>query len=100
MGVEPKERDKAYTAKIRRKVYKALTSQQLGSLSTSDIILNLLLLLHSRLLHHPRLYKYVHKKHHEWTAPIGWVAVYAHPVEHIISNMLPPVMGKDHRNIS
>ncbi len=50
--------------------------------------------LYFRLLHHPRLYKYVHKRHHEWTAPIGWVAVYAHPVEHIISNMLPPVMGE------
>ncbi|XP_076446058.1 fatty acid hydroxylase domain-containing protein 2-like [Babylonia areolata] len=46
-----------------------------------------------RVLHHPRLYKHVHKKHHEWTAPIGIVALYAHPVEHVLSNLLPPALG-------
>jgi len=46
-----------------------------------------------RLLHHPRLYKHIHKKHHEWTASIGIVAIYAHPFEHFISNMLPPALG-------
>ncbi|KAL8621065.1 hypothetical protein ACOMHN_040590 [Nucella lapillus] len=46
-----------------------------------------------RLLHHPRLYKHVHKRHHEWTAPIGVVALYAHPVEHVLSNLLPPALG-------
>ena len=24
-----------------------------------------------KLLHHRRIYKYIHKKHHEWQAPIG-----------------------------
>lgn len=46
-----------------------------------------------RLLHHPALYKKIHKKHHEWTAPIGVVALYAHPIEHVASNMLPAVVG-------
>jgi len=46
-----------------------------------------------RLFHHPSIYKYVHKKHHEWTAPIGITAVYAHPLEHIISNVLPIAAG-------
>nr|XP_046266623.1 fatty acid hydroxylase domain-containing protein 2 isoform X1 [Scatophagus argus] len=46
-----------------------------------------------RLFHHPGLYKHFHKQHHEWTAPIGVVAIYAHPLEHVISNMLPVVMG-------
>uniref|UniRef100_A0AC34RJH6 Fatty acid hydroxylase domain-containing protein n=1 Tax=Panagrolaimus sp. JU765 TaxID=591449 RepID=A0AC34RJH6_9BILA len=46
-----------------------------------------------RLFHHPSIYKHVHKKHHEWTAPIGITAVYAHPLEHVLSNLLPVVMG-------
>ncbi|XP_030294354.1 fatty acid hydroxylase domain-containing protein 2 [Sparus aurata] len=46
-----------------------------------------------RLFHHPSLYKHFHKQHHEWTAPIGVVSIYAHPLEHMISNMLPVAMG-------
>ncbi|CAJ1063670.1 fatty acid hydroxylase domain-containing protein 2 [Xyrichtys novacula] len=46
-----------------------------------------------RLFHHPSLYKHYHKQHHEWTAPIGVVATYAHPLEHMLSNMLPVVLG-------
>jgi methylsterol monooxygenase len=34
-----------------------------------------------RLLHHKRLYKYVHKVHHNFQAPFGAVAEYAHPIE-------------------
>lgn len=46
-----------------------------------------------RLVHHPSLYKSIHKIHHEWTAPVGVVALYAHPVEHVLSNMLPALAG-------
>ncbi|XP_032996242.1 fatty acid hydroxylase domain-containing protein 2 isoform X2 [Lacerta agilis] len=46
-----------------------------------------------RLFHHPLLYKHIHKKHHEWTAPIGVVSIYAHPIEHVVSNMLPVMTG-------
>lgn len=46
-----------------------------------------------RLFHHPRLYKHIHKKHHEWTAPIGITAIYAHPVEYMIANILPAQIG-------
>lgn len=46
-----------------------------------------------RLMHHPRIYKYVHKVHHEWTAPIGIVSIYCHPIEFIVSNIGPLVVG-------
>lgn len=46
-----------------------------------------------RLFHHPAIYKHVHKIHHEWTAPIGVVSLYAHPLEHVLSNMLPVLIG-------
>ena len=34
------------------------------------------------------LYKWIHKKHHQWTAPIGLVSIYATPVEYVFGNTL------------
>lgn len=45
-----------------------------------------------RLLHQPMFYTRIHKFHHQFTAPVGWAAQYAHPVEHIIANILPVVL--------
>ncbi|KAM8993805.1 fatty acid hydroxylase domain-containing protein 2 isoform 2-T2 [Ara ararauna] len=62
-------------------------------LSIFTIVEEILFYYTHRLVHLPLLYKHVHKKHHEWTAPIGVVSIYAHPVEHILSNMLPAMTG-------
>ncbi|KAI8599140.1 C-4 sterol methyl oxidase [Dissophora ornata] len=40
-----------------------------------------------RALHYGALYKHIHKQHHEWSAPFGLTAEYAHPVEVLILGM-------------
>ncbi|KAI9013715.1 hypothetical protein DFJ74DRAFT_296065 [Hyaloraphidium curvatum] len=46
-----------------------------------------------RLLHTPALYRAVHKVHHEFTAPAGLTAIYAHPAEFFLGNVVPVVAG-------
>ncbi|KNC22065.1 hypothetical protein FF38_02002, partial [Lucilia cuprina] len=70
--------------------------RQLPSMKTIVIDLALMSILQEiifyyahRLLHHRLIYKYFHKKHHEWTSPIAFVTFYCHPVEHCLSNLGP-----------
>ncbi len=46
-----------------------------------------------RMLHAKFIYKTIHKKHHEWQAPISIIAIYCHPIEHMFSNLLPIIFG-------
>lgn len=46
-----------------------------------------------RFMHWNRIYRYIHKKHHEFTTPIAIAAIYAHPVEYLLANMLPVFVG-------
>jgi len=46
-----------------------------------------------RLLHHPKIYPYIHKKHHEYGITISIAAEYAHPLEWVFGNLVPSAMG-------
>lgn len=46
-----------------------------------------------RLLHRPWFFRHVHRQHHEWMSPVAVTAVYCHPLEHLLSNVLPPFVG-------
>lgn len=53
-----------------------------------------------RFLHKPKLYPKIHKIHHKFTAPVALAAQYAHPIEHLVANILPtalpPMLLKSH----
>jgi sterol desaturase/sphingolipid hydroxylase (fatty acid hydroxylase superfamily) len=46
-----------------------------------------------RAMHHPILYKYIHKRHHEFPNSISYAALYANPIEHVFANIIPAVAG-------
>jgi sterol desaturase/sphingolipid hydroxylase (fatty acid hydroxylase superfamily) len=59
----------------------------------SIVVREILFYYSHRLIHIPVLYKRIHKIHHKFTAPIAPSAEYAHPVEHLVSNVLPIIVG-------
>jgi sterol desaturase/sphingolipid hydroxylase (fatty acid hydroxylase superfamily) len=44
-------------------------------------------------LHHPKVYRYIHKQHHEYRTTVGIAAEYAHPLEYVMGNIMPMVLG-------
>jgi sterol desaturase/sphingolipid hydroxylase (fatty acid hydroxylase superfamily) len=59
----------------------------------SIVVREILFYYSHRLIHIPALYKRIHKIHHKFTAPIAPSAEYAHPIEHLVSNVLPIIVG-------
>ncbi|XP_052870423.1 fatty acid hydroxylase domain-containing protein 2-like [Anopheles cruzii] len=46
-----------------------------------------------RLFHTSYFYQRFHKKHHEWRSPVALSAMYAHPFELVLSDLLPVYLG-------
>jgi sterol desaturase/sphingolipid hydroxylase (fatty acid hydroxylase superfamily) len=45
------------------------------------------------LLHHPSLYPYIHKIHHEYRQPVALASEHAHPLEFLLGNLAPVMAG-------
>lgn len=46
-----------------------------------------------RTLHHPSIYKFIHKIHHEYYHPITLSSEHAHPIEFLVGNLFPLITG-------
>ena len=42
---------------------------------------------------HGKIYKYMHRKHQEWTASIAYNSLYAHAIKHFLMNLFPVFLG-------
>ncbi|TNV77576.1 hypothetical protein FGO68_gene347 [Halteria grandinella] len=40
-------------------------------------------------MHHPLVYPYVHKMHHEYIQSVGFAAHYSHPIEYVLISVIP-----------
>ncbi len=62
-------------------------------LAVSVVLEDLFFYSSHRLIHTRRFYAPIHKQHHTYTAPFGLAAIYAHPIEHLLSNVVPLALG-------
>jgi sterol desaturase/sphingolipid hydroxylase (fatty acid hydroxylase superfamily) len=62
-------------------------------LSVSLIATEIFFYYSHRLLHLPYLYRKIHSLHHSYKTPMGITSLYSHPIEYIISNILPVIIG-------
>ena len=69
--------------------YLRIMGDYLFNLGVFEVVFYLL----HRTLHDLRWYKYVHKIHHQFKAPVGLAAEYAHIVELFLSNIVPGAIG-------
>lgn len=65
----------------------------LGQIAVCVVAVECIFYASHRLLHTRLLYARVHKLHHTFTAPFGYAAIYAHPLEHLLSNVLAVSAG-------
>jgi sterol desaturase/sphingolipid hydroxylase (fatty acid hydroxylase superfamily) len=54
------------------------------------IVLDAIFYTNHRLLHTKYLY-YIHKWHHKLTEPVGFGALYCHPIEMVVGNLIPVI---------
>ena len=60
----------------------------------AHLLVNELLFFYSHwALHKGTLYKRIHKIHHEFTAPYALAALYAHPIEFVVADLVPFTAG-------
>ena len=59
----------------------------------NDYIYDIVVYATHRALHNKFLYKHIHKKHHEYRSTIAIANIYSHPVEHLLSNLLPSTLA-------
>ena len=72
---------------------KSLNYQNILKYFFSNLIINEILFYYShRLLHTPKFYK-IHKLHHHFKSPNTLTALYCHPIEFLISNLIPLTSG-------
>lgn len=59
----------------------------------SNVLLEISSFYAHRLMHHKLFYKRFHKIHHEFHVPLPMGALYNHPIEHVIMNLIPIFIG-------